>query len=251
MLALFAATAPLAAEDAEIARRRLDERKNFTDAEILEGFFKITFGAEFYTAGNVDRIRKYNVPVRVVIDSRARPDRRNQVMTAIDDIRRRIRHLDLAVTDNAEEANAQVILVRDRALGRTIRSVFGVDRGRRIQKSLQPQCLSGFRKDNSYRIMHSTVILAVDIADFTFFDCVYEELLQALGPINDDASVPWTMFNDEVQFGFFDVYDQYLLNILYHPRIQPGMTRTQAEAVMPDVMRDVRPWVAKINGLPN
>ena len=58
------------------------------------------------------------------------------------------------------------------------------------------------------------MILPVDAGEFTFYDCAYEELLQALGAINDDRSVPWTMFNDDVQMGFFDVYDQYLLNIL-------------------------------------
>ena len=251
MLALLVANIPAVAENAEIAKRRLNERKTFTDSEILEGFFKITFGAEFHIAGNVDRIRKYDVPVRVHLDNRARPDRRSQVIAAIDDIRRRIRNLDIAVTDKAADANSQLILVRDRDLGRTIRSVFGVDRGRRIQKSLQPQCLSGFRKDETYRIVHSTVILAVDVGDFIFFDCVYEELLQSLGPINDDASVPWTMFNDDVQQGFFDVYDKYLLNILYHPRIRPGMTRAEAQAVMPQVLREVRAWVAEVNGLSN
>ena len=65
----------------------------------------------------------------------------------------------------------------------------------------------------------------VDAGDFIFYDCAYEEMLQSLGPINDDESVPWTMFNDNVQMGFFDVYDQYLLNMLYHPRIRPGMNR--------------------------
>ena len=57
------------------------------------------------------------------------------------------------------------------------------------------------------------MILPVDAGDFTFYDCAYEELLRALGVINDDQSVPWTMFNDDVQMGFFDVYDQYLLNM--------------------------------------
>ena len=75
--------------------------------------------------------------------------------------------------------------------------------------------------------MRSDVILVADAGDFIFYDCVYEELLQALGPINDDSTVPWTMFNDNVQMGFFGVYDQYILNILYHPRIRPGMTRAE------------------------
>src|SRR5882672_8871736 len=177
MLCLLAVAAPLAAEDAEIAKRRLNERKTFTDAEILEGFFKITFGAEFHIAGNVDRIRKFDVPVRIHLDNRANPDRRSQVIEAVDDIRRRVRNLDIAVTDKANEANVAVTLVRDRDLARTIRSIFGIERARRIQKSLQPQCLSGFRKDESYRIIHSTVIVVADAGDFVFFDCVYEELL--------------------------------------------------------------------------
>jgi hypothetical protein len=68
-------------------------------------------------------------------------------------------------------------------------------------------------------------------------------LLQALGAINDDPSVPWTMFNDDVQMGFFDVYDQYLLNILYDPRIRPGMTKQEVNQLLPDVLSAARTWV--------
>ena len=34
------------------------EKKQFTDAEIADGFFKVAFGAEFHLAGHVDRIRR-------------------------------------------------------------------------------------------------------------------------------------------------------------------------------------------------
>ncbi len=248
-LTVFATLA--AAENTEIAKRRAVERKIFTDTEILDGFFKITFGAEFHVAGRVDRIRKYDAPIRVFIDNRAKPDRSEQVAESIADIRARIRDLDIAVTDKRNDANVVVTLVRDRDLARTIRSIYGIERARRIQNSLEPQCLSGFRKDESFRILHSDVILVADAGEFVFYDCVYEELLQALGPINDDASVPWSMFNDDVQLGFFGVYDQYLLNILYHPRIRPGMTRADVEAMMPEILPSVRAWVAEVNKLPN
>lgn len=249
LLALSVA-APSAAEDIEIARRRAAERKIFTDAEIIDGFLKVTFGAEFHVAGGVDRIRKYDVPIRVYVENRAAPDRSAQVEAVVADIRGRIRNLDLATTAKRSEANIIVTLVRDRDLVRTIRSLYGIDRARRIQRSLEPQCLSGFRKDESYRILHSDVILVADAGDFVFYDCIYEELLQALGPINDDTSVPWTMFNDDVQMGFFDVYDQYILNILYDPRIRPGMTRREVRAVLPEIMPSVRAWVASLNRLP-
>jgi Protein of unknown function (DUF2927) len=234
---------PAASEDIEITHRRSIERKNFTDAEIIEGFFKITFGAEFHIAGGVDRIRKYDGPVRIYIDNRLPIDRTVQVTAVIADIRSHIRDLDIAVTDKRDDANVNVALVRDRDLSRTIRNLYGLDRARRIQRSLEPQCLSGFRKDESSRILHSDVIIVGDAGDFVFYDCLYEELLQALGPINDDKTVPWTMFNDDVQMGFFDIYDQYLLNILYNRRVKPGMTRSEVRVLLPEVLPEVRAWV--------
>jgi hypothetical protein len=248
-LALAALIEASHAEDPQIAKRRASQQKTFTDAEIADGFFKIAFGAEFHVAGRVDRIRKYDGPVRIYVDSRARPDRRRQVADVVADIGARIEHLDIAVTDDRQTANVAVTLVRDRDLEPTIRAFYGRDRARQIQRSLEPQCLSGFRKDEQFRIVHSDVILVVDAGEFVFYDCVYEELLQALGPINDDSSVPWTMFNDDVQMGFFGVYDQYLLNILYDPRIRPGMTREEVHELLPLVLPSARAFVARVNSL--
>jgi hypothetical protein len=236
------AQAPAAAEDAEIAHRRSIERKTFTDAEIIDGFFKVTFGAEFHVAGGVDRIRKYDGPIRVYIDNRTQPDRSPEVAAVVADIRTRIRDLDLAMTGKRDDAQIVVSLVRDRDLARAIRSRYGIDRARRIQRSLEPQCLSGFVKNENSRIMHSDVIIVADAGNFVFFDCLYEELLQSLGPIND-TTLPWTMFNDDVQMGFFGFYDQYLLNILYDRRIRPGMTRAEVEALLPELLPQVRSWV--------
>jgi hypothetical protein len=241
--------APAQAEHPQISARRAVERKTFTDAQIAGGFFKIAFGAEFHVAGRVDRIRKYAVPVRVYVESLATPDRRQQVAEVVADIRSRIKHLDIAISEERESANVVVTLVRDRDLAKTIRALYGRDRARQIQRSLEPQCLSGFRKDPEFRIIKSDVLLVVDSGDFIFYDCVYEELLQALGPINDDPTVPWSMFNDNVRMGFFDVYDQYLLNILYDPRIQPGMTRQEVKALLPQILPDVRAFVASVNDL--
>jgi hypothetical protein len=56
------------------------------------------------------------------------------------------------------------------------------------------------------------------------------------------------MFNDQVQKGYFDIYDQHLLNILYDPRIKAGMTIAEARAVLPEVLASVRAWVAEVNG---
>jgi hypothetical protein len=249
-IAFVSVAAPsLSAENPAIAARQRAEKKTFTDSEIVEGFFKTAFGAEFHLAGRVDRIRKYNRPVRVFAAGANRPDRKAQLARVVADIGRRTRHLDIAMAPTIDDANIVVTLVRDRDLFRTVQRFYGEERAREIKSSLDPQCLSGFRKNERSEIEHSDVILTVDKGDFTFLDCAYEELLQSLGPINDTNSVPWTMFNDHVSMGFFDIYDQYLLNILYDPRIKPGMSVEEVKAVLPEVLGDVRAFVRKVNNL--
>jgi hypothetical protein len=239
-----------AAENSEIAKRRAAERNTFTDAEIFKGFFATAFGAEMRIAGRVDGIRKYDKPVRVYVENRAQPDRSAQVAEIVADIKSRIEHLDIATVADRKEANVVVRLLSEKNFYRTLREAFGRDRIRSIRKSLDPQCLSGFRKDAELRIVRSDVFLVADTSDFVFYDCAYEELLQSLGPINDTDKVRWTMFNDKVAMGFFGVYDQYLLNILYHPRVRPGMSRAQVRTVLPEIMPQVRAFVAKVNNLP-
>jgi hypothetical protein len=250
-IVLFATSWPACAqaEIPAVAARRRAEKKTFTDAEIIEGFLKTAFGAEYHLAGRVDRIRKYDVPVRVFADG-SRADRKAQLATVIADIAKRVQHLDIAVTDRREDANVSVKLVRDRDLYRTIAAYYGNERAREIKHSLDPQCLSGFRKNEKMEIEHSDVILTVDSGDFIFLDCAYEELLQSLGPINDTSAVPWTMFNDKVSMGFFDIYDQYILNLLYDPRIKAGMTVREVNALLPEILPAVRAWVRDVNNLP-
>jgi hypothetical protein len=236
------------AEIPAIASRQRAEKKTFTDSQIIEGFLKTAFGAEYHLAGRVDRIRKYDAPVRVFADGN-RPDRKAQLSKVVADIAQRVQHLDIAMADTSDGANVLVKLVHDRDLFRTISTFYGSERAREIRTSLDPQCLSGFRKNEKFEIEHSDVILTVDNGDFVFLDCAYEELLQSLGPINDTSTVPWTMFNDNVSMGFFDVYDQYIMNVLYDPRIKPGMTVAEVKAVLPEVLADVRVWVSKVNSL--
>ena len=234
---------PAKAENPDISSRRASERLDFTNDEIKDGFFKIAFKAEMQIDAPVERIRKFDEPVRIFVDSMGLPDRRSEIAAVVADIRSRVNHLDVAVTDDREAANFVVRLVAERDLRRTIRSLYGSERAKQIQHSLHPECLSGIGKDKLYRIRRAEVILPVDAGEFTFYDCAYEELLQALGAINDDPSVPWTMFNDDVQMGFFDVYDQYLLNILYDPRVRPGMTKTDVSALLPDILPTARAWI--------
>jgi hypothetical protein len=121
------------------ASRRAIERTVFTDAEITDGFLKIAFGAELDLAHSGNRIRKFDGPVRVGIESRAEPDRRAQAAAVVDDIRKRVQQLDIAMADGLAAANVVVKLVRDRDLTRVIGQLYGRERARQIQRSLAPK----------------------------------------------------------------------------------------------------------------
>jgi Protein of unknown function (DUF2927) len=242
------AESELRTENQSVRIRRSLERTTFSDAEIADGFFKVAFGSELSVAGGANRIRKFDGPVRVFLDNRAHASRRADLVAVINDIRTYVDHLDIELTEDRKAANVVLTLVRDRAeLLRTMRSFYGRKRADEIERRLKPRCLSGFGEDPEHRIRRAEVLLTADGGDFSFLDCAYEELLQALGPINDDRSVPWTMFNDDVQMGFFDVYDQYILNILYDPRVRPGMTRRELEVLLPDVLPEVRKLISGAN----
>jgi len=247
LLTGVAAGAMAWAENAEIDARRAAQRTTFSDDEIKDGFFKIAFRAELQFDRQAERIRKFDQPVRIFIVNRGAPDRRSDIAAVVADIRTHVDHLDLAMTDDRRAANFVVTLVPQRDLARTIQARYGGDKAKQIQQSLKPQCLTGIGKDSSYRIRRAEAILPADAEDFDFYDCAYEELLHGLGLINDDSSVPWTMFNDDVQMGFFDLYDQYLVNILYDPRVRPGMSKSKVDRLWPDILPTVGAWVAKTN----
>ncbi len=236
-----------AAENSDIVVRRASQRTSFSSDEIKDGFFKTAFRAELQFDRPVERIRKFDDPVRVFVVNRGKPDRSAEIAAIVADIRARVNHLDVAMTTDRAKANLLVMLVETPDFAGTIRSRYGAAEGEKIQHTLQPQCLSGIGKDQRFRIRRAEVILPVDAGEFQFYDCAYEEMLQALGLINDDNSIPWTMFNDDVQMGFFDIYDQYLANVLYDPRIRPGMTKREVDKLLPDVLPTVRAWVAKAN----
>jgi hypothetical protein len=141
--------APARAENVEVSARRSAERTGFTNDEIVDGFFKIAFGAELRVTGGPDRIRKFEAPVRVFVDNRAQADRRDLIASVVADIRQHVDQLDIALTDDRRAANVVVILVRNRDLKRTIRSFYGPGLARQIEQRLTPECLSGFSEGQS------------------------------------------------------------------------------------------------------
>ncbi|MDN3718295.1 DUF2927 domain-containing protein [Roseibium salinum] len=89
-------------------------------------------------------------------------------------------------------------------------------------------------------IKRSSAVIVSDEGEFLFKRCLVEEVLQGLGPMNDDESLTHSVFNDSSRHSRFTVFDQLILNMLYDPRIKPGMSIEQVKPILPLVVRDAR-----------
>ena len=96
---------------------------------------------------------------------------------------------------------------------------------------------------DSSGISQSAAVIVSDEGDFLFRRCMVEEILQGLGPMNDDPSLSHSVFNDKSRHSRFTSFDRMLLNMLYDSRIKPGMRPDVVRPMLPSIVRTVRPLV--------
>ncbi len=71
--------------------------------------------------------------------------------------------------------------------------------------------------------------------------CIIEEMTQSLGLLNDDPRAIPSIFNDDGVYQSLTSHDELLLQVLYDPRIQPGMTRRNVVPLAEQVIAELRP----------
>lgn len=208
----------------------------YTDEELIDGFNRTVFGSEYGGFGWQSwLVKKFDGPVRVYIDDRAGGGRRGDVRDFLRSLPRRIDGLTLSVVESAEEANYRIFIV-DRIAYRSV--VTGEVYGRPSSSFAPGRCLVRVVSNRS-GIERSDAVIVADEGDFLFNRCMVEEILQGLGPVNDDASLADSVFNDSSTHATFTRFDRAILNMLYHPSIRPGMTRAEARRVLPEVAAEV------------
>lgn len=209
----------------------------FTDGELIDGFSRTVFGAEFGGWGWQSRVvKKFAGPVRFYIDDRSKGGRRDEVAAFVRSLPDAIGGLDVSLTANPGAANFRV-LVLDRADYQRVvaREVYG-----RATSSFAPgKCLVRVISGPA-GITRSDAVIVADQGEFLFRRCMVEEILQGLGPVNDDRSLKHSVFNDNSRHSTFTSFDRVLLNMLYHPAVRPGMTKRQVARAMPAVLADLR-----------
>lgn len=215
------------------------DKKVYSDYELRDGFLKTVFGLEYPGLGyGRYYVKKYSKPVRVYVYNKASKDRRKVVAQFISGVKRRVHGLDIRTIKKAENANFHVYIVDRKQYSDVIRKDIYHSHRARVRGRCMVRVIS-----NPRGITTSQAVIVSDEGEFLFKRCLVEEVLQGLGPLNDDTSLMWSVFNDKSQQNHFTRYDSYIMNMLYHDTIKPGMSRNDTLRLLPSVIRDVRQYI--------
>lgn len=212
----------------------LADRAHASTSETLStAFFRVVFGLEYGGShADAQRVKKYVDPVRFHVTDLSTSDRRAATERFLAELPAKIRNLRAGVVAREEDANFRVLLVDRRDFSAVVASRMRAD-----AMAMGARCLVGVKTQDG-RILTSTAIIVAD-DDYLFRRCLVEEVLQGLGPMNDDARLGESVFNDTTKHAVFTPFDQALLNMLYHPTIRPGMTGIEVQQALPRVMLDL------------
>jgi len=82
---------------------------------------------------------------------------------------------------------------------------------------------------------HAIAIIRAEHPPLMQRACIEEELAQGLGLANDSPYARPSIFNDDDEFATLTTMDAVMLQILYDPRLQPGMTLDQARPYLYEI----------------
>ena len=210
-----------------------------TDAVLIDSFNKVVFGSEYGDGWQSQIVKKYLKPVRFYIHDRS--GRGREAERFVKSLPGLIHGLKASVVSRPEEANFHVHIIRRAEYGAV---VAGQIYRNRSAGSAPGKCLVRL-VTGQLGISRSDAVIVADEGDFLFQRCMVEEILQGLGPVNDDFSLADSVFNDSSRHRSFTLHDRMLLNMLYDPRIRPGMTAEEVQPLLPDVVSRARGLVRR------
>ncbi len=209
--------------------------QSYSDAQLIDAFGRTVFGGE-YASWNSGAVKKFTGPVRFYVEDRSGMARGEEAERFVRTLPRKIAGLDATLVDDPRRANFRILIIRRGDYRQVVaEEVYGRPRFGFAPGKCLVRVTTGFNG-----ISRSVAVLVADEGDLLFRGCLVEETLQGLGPVNDDTALADSVFNDASRHTEFTLHDRHILNMLYDPRIRPGMSRAETEAVLPSVVRDVR-----------
>jgi hypothetical protein len=226
----------------------------FTNTMLARNFEQIAlyneYDSTFSARGGPSPLRRWEAPVRMdlIFGDGVPPSQRNTDSANIRDYATRLGRVTGHPVSMSKRANFIVIIAgeddRGEALAQAAARLPGVS-----EASLAP--LRNLRND-TYCVVAAyasgtgsnvyTTALAVIRAEnpsLLRLSCIHEELAQGMGLANDSPGARPSIFNDDDEFALLTRHDELLLQMLYDPRLSPGMTADEARGTIQTIAAEL------------
>ncbi len=209
----------------------------------LDGIFgwfeEVCLDVEYSYGGNDSCVQKWTVPIRYSVDGTP-TEEDIHALERIADVLGGIQGFPgIAPAGSDEQANLTIWFCSGEQLVETLGDPF------------TPDLYGGTRfwyTDNA--IYEGVICCREDIDQFTRDSVIVEEIYNLLGPIQDtetrNDSVIYQYSNENTELSPIDLL---ILQLLYHPTVECGMTADKCERVIDALIKEQTEWLAEYNSI--
>ncbi|MCV6586004.1 MAG: DUF2927 domain-containing protein [Marinibacterium sp.] len=233
----------------------------FDADDLVVNFSNIVFYDEYRADAGLSRaaptpsggLRRWDGPVRMAVRFGASvpQDRRDSDEAEIASYAARLSRVSgLPITLGSRGANFHVFIsgYDDRAeLEQSIRALAPAIAPETLAALVSPprsvQCLvAAFqRADAPFSYGLAIAVIRDEHPDLMRRSCIHEELAQGLGLANDSPTARPSIFNDDDEFALLTTHDEFLLQMLYDPRLRTGQSLDSAQPVIREIADGLLP----------
>lgn len=230
----------------------------FSKRNLVENFIRVALFDEYTTQGGQivarqteSRLRRWEQPIRMKVEFGASvplAQRSKDRAKIADYIKRLSRLTGVSMRLTNTNANYNVLILNEderQAVGPQLQTLAPGIGAASVQAvtDMSPSTLclvlaySASASSKTY--VKAVAVIRGEHPDLLRLSCFHEELAQGLGLANDSPSARPSIFNDDEEFGLLTHHDELLLQILYDPRLQAGMTAQQARPIIQTIAAEL------------
>ena len=229
----------------------------FTDTILARNFVRIALFDEYVTDGDflrpqatLSKLRRWDQPIRMDVefgDSIPLDQRAKDTKSVADYAGRLARITGLNILQSNDDPNFHVFVLNegDRQnfaprLRELVPGIATSSLNAIINLPRDQLCIVvAFSQGGASRYSKAIAVIRGEHPDLLRTSCFHEELAQGLGLANDSPQARPSIFNDDEEFGLLTTHDELLLKILYDPRLETGMSPSEAAPIARTIAREI------------
>ena len=223
----------------------------YTASNLEKNFKQLAFYDEYArgkgflrSSGKAGRLRRWTSPIRLTTEFGASVghDKRMKTNAMVTEYTLRLAEItghDISISKRRPNFHVFFMGEDDRAqlISRVREIIPNINREsiaifEKLPKSIHCLVFAFSDRERRFEYTKAIALIRSEHPDLMQKSCIHEELAQGLGLANDSPHARPSIFNDDDEFATLTRQDELFLKMLYHPKLQPGMTIETAAPIV-------------------